>query len=145
MLAISTGGNAVGGTCSTVAETFNVPHDALKDGRLRVSLYDNFISEEYPEFVNTGFNDTFKVKLGLGDLSSETLVDESVNTTAWTPVTGIDFPGGDTTVGQSGWRYASVVVDASRLADYDSLQLFVTDIDDTAYDSVGLIDGIWLS
>ena len=68
-----------------------------------------------------------------------------MNTTAWTPVTGIDFPGGDTTVGQSGWRYASVVVDASRLAGYDSLQLFVTDIGDTAYDSVGLIDAIWFS
>jgi len=37
------------------------------------------------------------------------------------------------------------VVDASRLAGYDSLQLFVTDIGDTAYDSVGLIDAIWFS
>jgi len=145
MLAISTGGNAGGGARSTAGKTFNVPHDALKDGRLRVSLYYNFVSEEYPEFVNTGFNDAFKVTLGLGDFSSETLVDESVNTTAWTPVTGIDFPGGDTTVGQSGWRYASVVVDASRLAGYDSLRLFVTDTGDTAYDSVGLIDAIWFS
>ena len=68
-----------------------------------------------------------------------------MKTTAWTPVIGIDFPGGDTTVGQSGWRHASVVVDASRLAGYESLQLFVTDIGDTAYDSVGLIDAIWFS
>ena len=68
-----------------------------------------------------------------------------MNTTAWTPVTGIDFPGGDTTVGQSGWRYASVVVDAARLVGHDSLQLFVTDIGDTAYDSVGPIDAIRFS
>ena len=130
---------------ASLTRTLHAPADNLRDGGLTVWLFYNFVSEEYPEFVQGGFNDAFTVELVLPDGTRERLVDESVDTTAWTPVSGIDFPGGDATVGQSGWRFARTTIAADRLRGETTFELVVTDVGDAAYDSVGLIDVIGVS
>ncbi|KQR11723.1 S8 family serine peptidase [Cellulomonas sp. Leaf334] len=144
MLSLSTGpaGPAVR---ASVTRRVSVPADALRRNQLRVAMYYNFVSEEYPEYVQQGFNDTFTVELVLPDGSRERLVDESVDTTAWTPVSGVDFPYGDTTSGQSGWRYVSVLLDPARLRGATTFEIVVQDQGDDVYDSVALIDGVEVS
>lgn len=144
MLALSSGPDAAQ-TQATLRRYLRVPSGALTDNELTVSLYFNYVSEEYPEFVNGGFNDAFTVELVLPDGSREVLVDESVDTTAWTPVSGIDFPGGDSTAGQSGWRFATVSIPAERLGGLSWVEMLVMDRGDAIYDSVGLIDGLRVS
>jgi hypothetical protein len=79
------------------------------------------------------------------------LAEESVNTTAWTRITGIDFPGGDHTVGHSGWHCPGIDIPAADLRQpatpgpggwgaWPQLRLEVTDLGDDIYDSVALVD-----
>ena len=141
MLAVSTGPDAEEVESSVTIE-MDVPAEHLIDDRLVLRLRYNYVTEEYPEFVGSIFNDTFTIDVVLPDGSTLNMVDESVNTTFWTPVTGIDFPGGDDTVGQSGWQTASLVIPAASLDGGNSIEIVVRDVGDEIYDSVGLIDNI---
>jgi subtilisin family serine protease len=141
MLMLSTGPGSVS-TQATVRRTVEVPAQALDDDVLRVSLRYNFLSSEYPNFVGTQFNDEFWVELDLPNGDTMRVVDESVNSTTWTLIPGIDFPSGDGTVGQSGWRTASFEVPADALAGETTFDLLVRDQGDAIYDSVALVDDI---
>lgn len=141
MLSLSTGPDSAQ-TVATLRRRFTVPTAQLASGQMRVRLRYNYVSEEYPEFVGSAFNDRFTIDLVLPDGTRRNLVTESVNTTAWTPVSGINFPGGDSTVGQSGWRTAEITVPAAALAGQASFELEVRDVGDAIYDSVGLVDSI---
>jgi hypothetical protein len=141
MISLSTGPDGAQ-TTATLRRTVSVPASALSGGTLRLRLRYNYLSEEYPEFVGSIFNDSFTVKVFLPNGSQMTVVSESVNTTAWTPVTGINFPGGDNTVGQSGWRTGQVNIPASALNGSTSFEILVIDKGDAIFDSVAVLDGI---
>ncbi len=64
---------------------------------------------------------------------------------ASTTVSGTDFLGGDSTVGQLGWKTATVYIPASQLVGPGTIRLFITDVGDLAWDSVALIDDIELT
>ncbi|HWC47472.1 MAG TPA: S8 family serine peptidase [Solirubrobacterales bacterium] len=141
MLEISTGPDAAQVRAS-VRKVMQLRSDALRGGSINLSLKYDFVTEEYPEFVGSEYNDAMRIMIRLPNGETRSLADESVNTTNWTPVSGIDFPGGDSTVGQSGWKTASVSIPASALGGSGDMTIEVFDVGDEIYDSVGLVDSI---
>jgi subtilisin family serine protease len=143
MLELSTGPDAAEVQAS-VRKVMQLPANALRNGKVDLSLKYDFVTEEYPEYVGSEFNDTMLIVVRLPNGEAWTLADESVNSTNWTPVSGIDFPGGDSTVGQSGWKSASTSIPAAALGGSGEITIEVFDVGDEIYDSVGLIDVVRL-
>lgn len=143
MLSLSTGpaGDQIS---AMVRKAGQIPNSALRNGKATLSLQYNYVTEEYPEYVGSQFNDTLRIVAKLPNGESVLMADESVNATNWTPVSGIDFPGGDSTVGQSGWKTASLTVPASALGGPGDLTIVVSDVGDAIYDSVALVDMVRL-
>jgi len=114
---------------------------------LTIRMDYNFVTEEYPEWVGTIYDDYFQAKVVTSTGQEIPLAFESVNSSSfipyfyqWYPVWKIDFPGGDETVGMTGWRTASAVIPITPGT--DSIRVFITDKGDNIYDSVVLIDNI---
>jgi subtilisin family serine protease len=105
-----------------------------------VQLTYNFVSEEYPEFVGTQFNDCVNVEIQAPNGSIYVVAAESINNSTFTSIAGIDFPGGDTTSGQTGWK--TVAVDVPVTAGPGKYRVFITDAGDDIYDSIMLLDDI---
>jgi hypothetical protein len=132
-------------TVATARKTVQIRADALRDNKITVALSYNYVTEEYPEYVGSQFNDDLRVTLSLPSGQQLQLGSETVNTTAWTPVSGIDFPGGDSTVGQSGWKTVTATVPASSLGGTGTFDIVVRDVGDAVYDSVALIDRVYVT
>jgi hypothetical protein len=149
MAMLSTGPGSVSDR-GTLRRTVQVPTNDLRttdpsrplQAYLSLTLRYNYLSSEYPNFIGTQFNDLFTVDLELPSGERLRIVDESVNTTEWTLIPGIDFPSGDGTVGQSGWRTASALIPALSLRGATTFDIVVRDQGDRIYDSVALIDDI---
>ncbi|MDR2564682.1 MAG: S8 family serine peptidase [Bifidobacteriaceae bacterium] len=149
MLQLSTGPGAAQ-TKAQASLDLALPVAALSKGNLQVDLCYNYVTEEYPEWVGSEYNDKMRIRVispGGGEIGQ---IDESVNVTNWTSISGIDFPGGDSTVGESGWKCASIAVPAASLQHGDSgpfpaLRIVVEDLGDAIYDSVVLVDNITVS
>jgi murein DD-endopeptidase MepM/ murein hydrolase activator NlpD len=136
---ISTGGLSVGGASSALRQSFTVP-----SGKTTLLFNYNFVTEEFPEFVGSVFNDTFRAVLRNPAGNEVQITFEDVNTAVLVPVNGIDFPGGDATTGMTGWRMAAF--DVSAFAGTSELLTFsITDAGDTIFDSVILIDNVRFS
>lgn len=100
----------------------------------------NFVTEEYPEWVGTMYNDCTAIELKAPDGSVHTLATESVNASSFVPVGGITLPGGDDTVGMTGWK--TLAIDIPVTEGPGEYQIFITDKGDDIYDSVLLLDDI---
>lgn len=100
----------------------------------------NFVTEEYPEFVGTEFNDNMRILLITPAGTEIELAYEDVNTSTFSPVGGIDFPGGDDTVGETGWKTVSQTIPVT--AGPGTYRIVVRDEGDGIYDSNVLIDRI---
>jgi hypothetical protein len=100
----------------------------------------DFVTEEWPEFVGTSFNDNMRITLVKPDGSTVQLAFESVNGSSFTGVSGIDFPGGDTTVGHTGFKTVSMTIPTT--AGPGVYRIVVRDEGDGIYDSNVLIDNI---
>ena len=135
MAMISSGSGAVGGSSSALEQSFTVPEGANK-----LTIHYNFISEEYPEYVGSVFNDVMRATLHTPDGSRE-IAFEEVNSANFQPVSGIPCGSGDCTWGQTGWITASIDVSQWAGTD-DALTLTVHDVGDTIYDTVVLLDDI---
>lgn len=140
MADVNTGSNAVGGVGSGLKQNFVVPAGA------KTLTFDfNFISEEFPEFVGTPFDDSFRAVITTG-ANQMTFAEVSVNQSGgYTLIGDCDFPGGDSTCGQTGWREGSV--DLSAYAGTNTpvtVELLFSAIDagDNIYDTHVLIDNI---
>ncbi len=143
MADVSTGSNAVGGVGSGLKQKFRVPAGA------RTLTFDfDFISEEFPEFVNTPFDDSFRAVITT-DTNQTTFAEVSVNQASDVEMIGdCEFPGGDTTCGHTGWLEGSV--DLSAYAGTNTpvtVELLFSAIDagDNIYDTHVLIDNIRFS
>lgn len=99
-----------------------------------------FVTEEYPEFVGTQFDDSLKITLVTPSGSEIILAEESVNGSSFTGIGGIDFPGGDTTVGWTGWKTVTKTIPVTGGSGV--YKIFLTDAGDAIYDTETLIDGI---
>ncbi len=100
----------------------------------------NFITEEYPEWVGRGYNDNVRIVLTAPDGTEMLLAYEEVDSSAFVLVDGIDFPGGDRTVGSTGWKTISAQVPVSDGPGKYGIR--IRDEGDGIYDSNLLIDNI---
>ncbi|MBW2637166.1 MAG: S8 family serine peptidase [Deltaproteobacteria bacterium] len=99
-----------------------------------------FVTEEYPEFVGTIFDDALKITLVTPAGTEIVLAEESVNASSFTAIGGIDFPGGDTTVGWTGWKPVSTTVPVAGGSGV--YRIYLEDAGDAIYDTETLIDEI---
>lgn len=123
---------------TSIVQSFTVQPDVTS---ITLKFSYNFVTEEYPEFVGTQFNDNMRIIL-MGPGGSETqLAYEDVNTSSFSMVSGIDFPGGDSTVGQTGWKTVNMNVPITP-GNSGTFSIVVRDEGDGIYDSNVLIDHI---
>lgn len=105
-----------------------------------ISFSYDFVTEEWPEFVGTSYNDNMRITLIKPDGTTTQLAFESVNGSTFFGVGGIDFPGGDTTVGHTGFKLVSRNIPVT--AGPGIYRIVVRDEGDGIYDSNILIDNI---
>jgi subtilisin family serine protease len=124
-------------TSSSLSRSF-----VIQPGVTEITLSFSYamITEEYPEWVGRGFNDDLVITLeGAGNTT--TVAIETVDGSAFTAISGIDFPGGDTTAGWTGWR--QVVSKKVPVSPGGGVYILsVRDRGDGIYDTNALIDNI---
>ncbi|MDX2186016.1 MAG: S8 family serine peptidase [Opitutaceae bacterium] len=106
----------------------------------KVSFDYDFVSEEYPEWVNRGFNDNVRITLVKPDGTSTQLAYEDIDHSPYSIVGGIDFPGGDLTTGHTGWKTKTANVPVT--SGPGNYKIVIRDEGDGIYDSNILIDRI---
>ncbi len=121
---------------SMISQTIYIP-----DGCSTLTFYYNFVSEEPMEYVGSIFNDAFAIQLKQGTTVKHNEILESINTSTWYNVGGIDFYGGDQTVYQTQWKKATLNISAYN-GQTITFSFIVYDVGDTIYDSVCLIDNV---
>lgn len=102
----------------------------------------DFISEEPMEYVGSQFDDKFEIQiLDTNDniLHSEIL--ETINTSKWYSVSGINFDGGDSTVYHTNWQTASIDISPYQNQTI-KIMFLVYDVGDSSYDSAVVLDNI---
>ncbi|HPG32196.1 MAG TPA: choice-of-anchor L domain-containing protein, partial [bacterium] len=143
---ISTGLGSVNESISEISQKFNIPA-----GKEKLELTYNFVSEEPLEYLNSKYDDYYKI-LVITPSGDTVLVDSgSINffsdESFWNPA-DINFDGGDNTAYYIGWQTKSL-----NLSQYISsegkrkgytLIIIVGDKGDSIYDSALLIDNIKL-
>lgn len=139
MAIISSGFGSMGSeTTSSIYQTFLVPGDATS-----IEFCYDVVSEEPMEYVGTQFNDIFQVDLLNTDgVVLETLAYESVNTSTWYPIDGIDFPDGDDTTYHTRWNKVTSDVLSKYRGQLIVIRFVVQDAGDSIYDTAVLIDSV---
>ena len=125
---------------ATLEKTFTIQPGVTS---IPIKFEYNFVTEEYPEWVGTMYDDALRITLTAPDGTETVLATESVNGSSFTMYTdspAIDFPGGDNTVGQTGWKPASATIPVTQGS--GTYKIKITDAGDDIYDSVVLIDNI---
>ncbi len=122
---------------ASLSQSFTVQSDVTS---IPIKFEYTFVTEEYPEWVGTVYDDRLVITLTAPNGTETELASETVNGSAFTAIGGIDFPGGDDTVGYTGWKTASAVVPV--VAGPGVYTIHVTDNGDDIYDSVLLVDHI---
>ena len=103
----------------------------------------NFLTDEFPDFVGAGFNDTFNVELTDSSGNKTLLAQETVDGSTFTAI-GEAISGSGfsllSTAGQTGFKSASktVVVDSGTA----TIEFSITDLGDAVLDSVALFDAV---
>ena len=123
---------------SILQQTFKVTNDNSK-----VSFTYNVVSEEPYEYVGSQYDDTFEAELldSQGKVI-EVVAKETVNTSVWHSVSGIDFDGGDQTAYHTSWK--TVTYDLSDyVGETVTLRFKVYDKGDSIYDTAVLIDNVY--
>ncbi|MDR1427164.1 MAG: S8 family serine peptidase [Bifidobacteriaceae bacterium] len=129
-----------------------LPVEALSNDDLQLDLCYNYVTTEYPDWIDAGYNDQMHIAILLPGGGVAGQIDESVDLTNWTAVPGINSLEGGSTVGESGWKCASIAVPAASLQQppfgsggsrrWPKLAIMVEDVGDASYDSAVLIDNI---
>ena len=122
---------------STLSQSFTIQEDVTS---IQISFDYNFITEEFPEWVGTIYNDILRITMETPSGDIINLASESVNSSFFVWVYGIDFPDGDNTVGMTDWK--SVTINVNVTEGPGAYKIFISDAGDDIYDSVVLIDNI---
>ena len=127
-----------------VAATLIKELNFVADSDFTIKFWYNFVSEEYPEYVDSMFDDNLKIKLVAPDGTETILAQESINSSNFEAVSGIDFPGGDSTVGQlkGGWKEVNKTVSVKKGS--GSYKIVIEDAGDDIFDTAVLLDNIRL-
>ena len=122
---------------TTLQQSFTIQPGVTQ---FKVAFDYNFVTEEFPEWVNRGYNDNMRILLVKPDGTTQQLAFEDVDHSSFTLVSGIDFPGGDSTTGQTGWKPVTATVPVT--SGPGIYRIIVRDEGDGIYDSNVLIDKI---
>lgn len=127
-------------TTSAVYQTVLVPGDATS-----LSFQYDVVSEEPYEWVGTSYNDFFQADIvELDGNILKTMAFESVNSSEWYPISGINFPGGDDTTFHTRWKAVSYDISEYR-GRLIVFRFLVQDAGDSIYDTAVLLDSISIS
>jgi len=135
---ISTGLGSINDSDSSVEQTFCIPA-----GATTLSFDYNVVSEEPMEWVATQYDDQFEATLTTSS-GTTTIAYESINTSSWTAVNGIDFYGGDDTTYMTGWKTITYNVSGLTVGESVTLKFHTWDKGDSIYDTAALIDNVKL-
>lgn len=124
-------------TAATLSQSFKIQSGVTN---FPISFKYAFVTEEYPEWVGSIFDDSLTINLITPSGSIHAIATESVNSSSFQSVSGIDFPGGDNTMGWTGWKPAHANIPVTEGT--GTYKIFITDAGDDIYDSVVLIDNI---
>lgn len=139
MAIISSGFGSMGNeTTSCIYQTVLIP-----EGAKSISFTYDIVSEEPMEFVGTEYNDLFSVDLlSMDGNVLDNIAFESVNSSTWYAIDGIDFPGGDNTTFHTRWK----TITSNSIAKYNGqlivVRFTVQDAGDSIYDTAALIDSV---
>ena len=143
MADINTSNLAVGQIGSSLAQTFTVPR-----GVGILSFDFNFVSEEFPEWVGSQYNDAFTAVITTPN-GETTFAQTSVNAAQNVGLIGdCNFPGGDATCGQTGWLQGTVnLTPFSGIGAPINVNLVFSALDagDNIYDTHVLVDNMRFS
>ncbi len=102
----------------------------------------DFISEEPMEYVGSGFDDKFEIQiLDSYDNILYSKVLETINTSKWYAVSGVNFDGSDNTAYHTKWKTVSIDISPYQ-NDTIIIKFLVYDVGDSAYDSAVVLDNI---
>jgi len=134
-------GMASSGPDATVSQSELYQEFTVQPGVTSVPIQFNYamITEEYPEFVGQGFNDDIIIELVTPNGTRQLAV-ETVDGSSFSLIGGIDFPGGDSTVGWTGWKPVNITVPVPPGG--ATFNLRVRDQGDGIYDTNAIIDNI---
>lgn len=127
---------------ATLEKTFTIQSGVSS---IPIKFEYNYVAEEYPEWVGSIYDDALRITLTAPNGTETVIAAESVNGSSFTMYTdspAIDFPGGDSTVGQTGWKTASATIPVTQGS--GQYKINITDAGDDIYDSVVLIENIRL-
>ena len=125
-------------TTSCNYQTILVPEDVTT-----IDFKYDVVSEEPMEYVGTHYNDIFVADiLDTNGEVLETLAYESVNTSTWYAVDGINFPGGDDTTYHTRWQSVSSNAIQKYRGKLIVIRFIVQDAGDEAFDTAALIDSV---
>lgn len=112
-------------------------------GNTVLSFDYNVVSEEPMEFVGSRYDDKMYVEFIDANGNAQTICAESVNTSTWYSVSGINFEGGDTSAYHTKWKTVTFDVSA-YVGQMVTVKFVVYDVGDSAYDTAALIDNVVL-
>ncbi len=140
MALMSTGVGAVENVNSSIRQTVEIP-----EGVKSITMDYNLISEEPMEWVDSEYDDHFKVTLIDPSNQSETVAMHTISQSDWHADPDINLDGGDSTAYMTGWR--SVSADVSDFAGIGAVQIQIEVVDegDSEYDTVVLLDNVKVS
>lgn len=125
---------------SILSQTFVVPK-----GTKSISFNYDVVSEEPMEFVGSKYDDKFSAELiDQNGKIVATLSKETINTSTWYSIDGIDFEDGDSTTYHTQWKNVS----STEISKYENqvitLRFRIWDVGDSVYDTAALVDNIVL-
>jgi hypothetical protein len=138
--------------CSTGLGSMTDSHSALSQrfcvptGATALALHYNVVSEEPLEFLQSEFDDRWKISLYTPDGTLlTTFVQGSINTTgSWAVAPAVNFDGGDATAFQTGWARPAPIDMTPYRGETVDLVIECNDIGDSQYDTAVLVDKIEL-
>lgn len=129
---------------SNVQETLMIKKFLVPVGvkQVNVGLLANFVTNEFPEYVGSQFNDTssIEIKTASGNVYPVTIFNKALNTSNFKPVNSLPSPM-EVTGGQTGFESVSKNI---SVANGGALTITVktTNVGDTAVPSATLINGL---
>lgn len=97
---------------TTMTKVYKVP---VGTKQVNVGMLANFVTNEYPEYVGSQYNDkaVIEIKTGSGNVYQATLYNKELNSANFAPVTGLPSPM-DSTGGQTGFEAVNKTINVAN-------------------------------
>lgn len=122
---------------TTMQRVFTIPTGVKQ---VTVGMMANFVTNEYPQFVGSQYNDkaVIEIKTGSGNVYQATLFNKELNSANFTPVNGLPIPM-ETTGGQTGFENIAKTISVANGGKL-TITVKTLNVGDTAVPSATLIN-----